>query len=307
MDFSIENITNALGKDSVLFNEPMSAHTTFKIGGNADIVVLAKNSETLIKATGYAIKNNIPYTIIGFGSNLLVGDKGIRGMVIINKTADYTFDCEERQDECIVWADACVSLSSFAKQAARAGYAGTEFAAGIPGSIGGAVAMNAGAYGGEMKDILMGCEIYNPENDCVEYLAADKLELTYRNSVVLKNNLIVTKAQFRLKKGNAEESQAIIADLNGRRRDKQPLEYPSAGSTFKRPEGYFAGKLIEDAGLKGFSVGGAQVSEKHSGFVINRGEATAQDVLGLIKSVQEKVYTQFGVNLETEVRCLGDF
>lgn len=305
MKYPVEKLIDILGDGFVLVDEPMSAHTTFKIGGKADIVVLAKNNEILIKTIEFAKDNNIPFTVIGFGSNLLVSDAGIRGIVIVMKNNDYEFKYTMNGDYAEVWVDANVSLSMFAKLAAREGFCGTEFAAGIPGSIGGAVAMNAGAYGGEMKDILAGCEVYDKGE--VRYIDAGKLELTYRNSLVLRNNLVVTRAFFKLKKGNKEESLEMINDFNGRRRDKQPLEYPSAGSTFKRPEGYFAGKLIQDSGLRGYTVGGAMVSDKHCGFVINKGAATAEDVCKLIKDVQKKVYDDYGVHLETEVRMLGEF
>lgn len=305
MKFPVEKLIGVIGRENVLTDEPMSLHTTFKIGGRADVAVLAKNNDILIKAIEFAKTEAVPYTVIGFGSNLLVGDNGIRGMVIILKSNEYEFRYTMEGDTALAYVDAGVSLAMFAKLAAREGFRGTEFAAGIPGSVGGGVAMNAGAYGGEIKDILEGCEVY--ENGEIRYIPAEDLELSYRNSRVIRQNLIVTRALFRLEKGNKEESLELINEFNGRRRDKQPLDYPSAGSTFKRPEGYFAGKLIQDAGLRGACVGGAMVSEKHCGFVINTGNATAKDVCELIKNIQDTVLSMSGVRLETEVRMLGEF
>lgn len=306
LDISVENLISLVGEENVFLNEPMSNHTSFKIGGQADVLVIVKNNQALKSVLELAVKSGIAYTMIGFGSNLLVADKGIRGLVIVAKTNEYSFSYSEG-DKASAWVDASVPLASFAKQAARAGFKGTEFASGIPGSIGGAVAMNAGAYGGEIKDILKGCEVFDPADSKVKYLTCEELELSYRSSLVLKKKLIVLRAEFALEKGDAEESLKTISELNTRRRDKQPLEYPSAGSTFKRPEGYFAGRLIEEAGLRGVSVGDAQVSEKHCGFVVNRGNASAADVLELIHYVQDRVYDKFGVKLEPEVRMLGEF
>jgi UDP-N-acetylmuramate dehydrogenase len=305
--YPVENLKMLFTEDKILFDEPMALHTTFKIGGKADAVVYAENGEELKVAVSYAKDNAIPYVVLGFGSNILVSDKGLPGIVIIMKNAGYMPEIEPLADgrgKALVPAGA--SLSAFAKAAAKAGYKGTEFAAGIPGSIGGAVAMNAGAYGGEIKDIISSATVLTKELEILE-LSKEELDLSYRNSKILREGLFVISAEFIFDKGDAKESLAIIADLNQRRRDKQPLEYPSAGSTFKRPVGYFAGKLIDDAGLRGFTVGGAQISEKHCGFVINKSEATSEDVFKLIEEVRKKIYEQFGVCLETEVRMLGEF
>lgn len=305
--YPVELLVDMVGEDKVLLNEPMSAHTTFRIGGNADALLTLSDFREIRAVTDFAGNFNIPYTIIGNGSNLLVSDEGIEGIVIMLKDSDYEACPEELEDgRALFRVPAGASLSSFSKQAAKLGYKGTEFAAGIPGSVGGGVAMNAGAYGGEIKDIIVSATVLDKKLN-KKVLTATELELEYRNSAALRNGYVILEAEFVLEKGNVEESLAIISELNGRRRDKQPLEYPSAGSTFKRPEGYFAGKLIQDAGLAGYTVGGAQVSEKHCGFVINKGGATAKDVYRLITHVQQAVYEQFGVALETEVRFVGDF
>ena len=305
--YPVELLTDVVGEDKILFDEPMSAHTTFRIGGKADALLTLSDFREIRAVTDFAGNFNIPYTFIGNGSNLLVSDEGIEGIVIMLKNSDYEASPEELEDgRALFRVPAGASLSLFAKQAAKLGYKGTEFAAGIPGSVGGGVAMNAGAYGGEIKDIIVSATVLDKKLN-KKVLTATELELEYRNSAVLENGYVVLEAEFILERGSAEESLAIISELNGRRRDKQPLEYPSAGSTFKRPEGYFAGKLIQDAGLAGYAVGGAQVSEKHCGFVINKGGATAKDVYRLIAHVQQVVYEQFGVTLETEVRFVGDF
>ncbi|MBQ8281460.1 MAG: UDP-N-acetylmuramate dehydrogenase [Lachnospiraceae bacterium] len=305
--YPVEQLTNLVSEDKVLFDEPMSAHTTFRVGGPAEALVMVSDFRELRAVLGFAQNFGIPYTFIGNGSNILVSDEGVEGVVIMLKNSEYEVTPEYLEDNRAVFkVPAGVSLSLFAKQAAKLGFAGTEFAAGIPGSVGGGVAMNAGAYGGEIKDIIASATVLDKKLN-KKVLSKEELELGYRTSAVLVNEYIVLEAEFILEKGDAENSLAIISDLNSRRRDKQPLEYPSAGSTFKRPEGYFAGKLIQDAGLAGFSVGGAMVSKKHCGFVINHSNATAKDIYRLIELVQQKVYEQFGVTLETEVRLLGDF
>ncbi len=305
--YPVELLVDMVGEDKVLINEPMSAHTTFRIGGKADVLLTLSDFREIRAVADFAGNLGIPYTFIGNGSNLLVSDEGIEGIVIMLKDNDYEASPEELEDGRAVFrVPAGASLSSFAKQAAKLGYKGTEFAAGIPGSVGGGVAMNAGAYGGEIKDIIVSATVLDKKLN-KKVLTVTELELAYRNSAVLKNGYVVLEAEFVLEKGEAAESLAIISELNGRRRDKQPLEFPSAGSTFKRPQGYFAGKLIQDAGLSGYTVGGAQVSEKHCGFVINKGGATAKDVYRLIEHVKQAVYEQFGVALETEVRFVGDF
>ena len=255
-------------------NEPMKLHTTFRIGGPADVYAEPESAEELMELISVCEGSGTPYMILGHGSNILVGDGGIRGTVICLGKAF----AEIRVDGDCIEAQAGALLGAVASTALEHGLAGMEFASGIPGSVGGALVMNAGAYGGEIKDILESAEILETDGSrCA--VTAEELELGYRTSNILPLGRTVLSARFRLKPGDPEEIAAKMKDLNGRRKDKQPLEYPSAGSTFKRPEGYFAGKLIEDAGCKGLTVGGAQVSEKHAGFVINIGDATAKDVL----------------------------
>lgn len=287
----------------ILYDEPMSKHTTFRIGGAADVFVRIASEEQLKVLIPELVKGEIPYYVIGKGSNLLVGDKGFRGVVI---QLDEAFE-NIKVNNNIVTACAGASMAKIAKTALQNSLTGFEFAAGIPGCVGGGVIMNAGAYGGEMKDVVSKVRVLCKDGSVKEY-TNEEMCFGYRISA-LKNKLeyIVLEVEIILEPGNEEEILAKMQDLAKRRKDKQPLEYPSAGSTFKRPEGYFAGKLIGDAGLGGYSVGDAEVSEKHNGFVINRGNATAADVRTLIETIQCKVYEQFGVNLEREVIYLGEF
>lgn len=291
-----------VGSDNTYLNEPMSRHTTFRIGGPADYYVTPHSKEEIRDVIQACRQAQIPYYILGNGSNLLVGDKGYRGAVIqiFKNFSDIQVEGLE------IRAKAGALLSRIAKTAMTNGLTGMEFAAGIPGTLGGAVVMNAGAYGGEMKDILKEAVVLT-ENGEFLTLTAEELELGYRTSVIAKKRYFVLEAKLALRKGASEEIQAIMEDLHGRRVSKQPLEYPSAGSTFKRPAGYFAGKLIMEAGLRGFSVGDAQVSEKHCGFVINKGRATAEDVRNLMDEVIRKVQEASGVTLEPEVKMLGEF
>ena len=291
-----------VGSDNTYLDGPMSRHTTFRIGGPADYYVTPHSKEEIRDVIQACREAQIPYYILGNGSNLLVGDKGYRGVVI-----QIFKNFSDIQVEGLgIRAKAGALLSRIAKTAMTNGLTGMEFAAGIPGTLGGAVMMNAGAYGGEMKDILKEAVVLT-ENGEFLTLTAEELELGYRTSVIAKKRYFVLEAKLALKKGASEEIQAIMEDLHGRRVSKQPLEYPSAGSTFKRPAGYFAGKLIMDAGLRGFSVGDAQVSEKHCGFVINKGRATAEDVRNLMDEVIRKVQETSGVTLEPEVKMLGEF
>ena len=251
--------------------------------------------------------HNIPVTIIGNGSNLLVGDKGIRGLVLaISEGADAIQVSQGEDDKVLLSVGAGALLSKVAAEALRNRLTGFEFAAGIPGTVGGAVVMNAGAYGGEIKDVLVSVRVLTPNGEILT-LTKDELDLSYRHSCIPEKDYIVLDAVLELVKGDEAEIRVAMEDYKGRRIEKQPLEYPSAGSTFKRPEGYFAGKLIQDAGLRGYRVGGAQVSEKHCGFVINADNATAQDVLTLIEDVKKKVYEEFQVELEPEVKMMGEF
>ena len=283
-------------------NEPMSLHTTFRVGGPADTYAEPEDTWELRELMDTCSGAGTPCLLIGRGSNLLIGDGGFRGTVICLGKA---FSKIEVDGE-VITAQAGAQLSAVANAALEHGLAGMEFASGIPGSVGGALVMNAGAYGGEMKDILLAADILEMDGTPDRTDAAG-LELGYRHSNIPELGRTVLGASFRLEKGDPAEIEAKMKDLNARRKEKQPLEYPSAGSTFKRPEGYFAGKLIEDAGLKGYSVGGAQVSEKHAGFVINRGGASAKDILQLIQEVQRRVFEQSGVRLEPEIRMAGEF
>ena len=290
-----------LGEDGLLEQESMAQHTTFKTGGPADWFLMPKSAEQLKEAIALLRQEKIPYYILGNGSNLLVGDKGYRGAVIqlYSRMQSVEVAGEEIHVQC------GALLSAIAAEAAEASLEGFAFASGIPGTFGGAVVMNAGAYGGEMKDVLVSVDVLTKELEIMT-LPAEALELSYRHSIVPEEEYIVLGGVLRLKKGDKEKIKEEMAELAKQRREKQPLQYPSAGSTFKRPEGYFAGKLISDAGLKGRTVGGAQVSEKHAGFLVNIGGATTQDILDLIRICQDTVWQQFGVKLETEVKFIGE-
>ena len=292
--------SNIYSKDEVKINALMKEHINFEVGGPADILLIPSKVEQIIESIKICKENNIPYFVMGNGSNLLVKDGGIRGVVI--KLTGLT-NLEVNKEE--IKADCGVMLKELSDKALENTLTGLEFACGIPGSVGGAVFMNAGAYNGEIKNVIKEAEVITSSGEIIT-LSKDELELGYRTSKVMKDNSIVINATFKLEKGNKEEIKETIDDLTKKREEKQPLEYPSAGSTFKRPEGYFAGKLIQDSGLKGYSIGGAAVSSKHSGFVINKGNATAKDILDLIAYIQEKVKKQFGVELHTEVRIIGE-
>ena len=298
----LEKLQKLLGEAKVLTQEPMASHTTFRIGGPADYFVMPENTEELAGVLKLCKEEHVPYFILGNGSNLLVGDNGFRGVVV---QLYKNFDGVEISGTTVK-AKAGAMLIRVAKEAGKAGLTGLEFASGIPGTIGGAMVMNAGAYGGEMKDVVTEVTVLTKEGG-VKTLTGDQMNFRYRGSVVEDEGYIVLEAVMELKEGCLEEIQARMDELSVQRRTKQPIEFPSAGSTFKRPEGYFAGKLIQDAGLRGYRVGGAQVSEKHCGFVINAGEASAADVLQLMKDVSDKVQAAFGVPLEPEVKRIGEF
>lgn len=287
--------------DNVLFDEDMKKHTSFRIGGRADAFVSASGTLEIEKLRCICDETDTPYMILGNGSNVLVSDKGIRG-VVIHIGADMA-KC--RIDGCEVYADAGILMSSLSKKLLEASLTGFEFASGIPGTLGGGIFMNAGAYGGELKDIIENVTFIAPDG-MIRTETAEKLDMSYRHSMFSDGGYIIISCKLRLKKGNYDEIKARMQDYNSRRAEKQPLNLPSAGSTFKRPDGYFAGKLIQDAGLMGFSIGGAQVSEKHAGFVVNTGSATAADVTALIEHVQNTVEERFGVRLEPEVRFIGE-
>ena len=300
---SIENMfCMTLGSDNVRLHEPMKKHTTFRIGGPADYYLCPHSTEELQKILQICRENKLEFFILGNGSNLLVSDKGYRG-VVIQLWKNFS-DIETEDNTITVKAGAL--LSKVAAEALEESLTGMEFASGIPGTMGGAVMMNAGAYGGEMKDIIREVTVLTREGELLT-LSKEEMNFGYRTSVVKEKGYVVISAELQLRKGDREEIRKVMNELKERRVTKQPLDMPSAGSTFKRPEGYFAGKLIMDAGLRGFSVGGAQISEKHCGFVVNKGDATAADVLGLIGEVQKRVQEKFGVALEPEVKFLGEF
>ena len=296
-----ELLIKYLPAERLVFDAPMSRYTTFRVGGNADALFFPKDESELALAFKIAKENGIPVTVIGNGSNMLVKDGGIAGLVIRlgDEFSGITVDGTR------VTALAGDSLTRVAMKAYENGLTGFEFASGIPGSVGGGMAMNAGAYGGELKNVTVSARLMDPETGEVTEYSVDELQMGYRTTLALTKGLIVTEAVFELTAGDKETIKATMDELNKRRRDKQPLTYPSAGSTFKRPEGHFAGALIEGAGLKGLTVGGAQVSEKHAGFIINTGSATAKDILDLIELVRQKVLKNSGVTLEPEVRILG--
>ena len=297
-----KKLLSILKAEQVKKAEPMKSHTTFRVGGPAAYFVTPQTAEEVAEVIEACTQENVPYYIVGNGSNLLVSDKGYEGVIIQIYKQMNQVEIEGTQ----IHAQAGVLLSVIAKRALDAGLTGFEFAAGIPGTLGGACVMNAGAYGGEMKDVLQSVTVLTDKGE-VKGLAKEELELGYRTSVIAKKGYIVLEAVIGLQKGEKEKIQAVMDELKEKRVTKQPLEYPSAGSTFKRPEGYFAGKLIQDAGLRGFQVGGAQVSEKHCGFVINKDQATAADVMNLMNQVSDKVYETFGVRLQPEVKRLGEF
>ncbi len=300
-DQFLTELQNVMGGSGIFMQEPMKKHTTFRVGGPADVLV--QPDETALAAIlALCRQYHVSYSFIGNGSNLLVGDKGIRGVVI--EMTDPMGNIEVHGTQ--ITAQAGAMLSKIANTAASNGLGGMEFAAGIPGSVGGAVVMNAGAYGGEMKDIIEKVYVLD-ENGAQLELDRDALDLGYRHSCIPDKKYIVTKVVLELVPRNEAEIRSEMKELNEKRAEKQPLQYPSAGSTFKRPEGYFAGKLIMDAGLRGYQVGGAQVSEKHCGFVINKGDATAADICQLMRDVSDKVQAQFGVVLEPEVKMIGEF
>ena len=300
MNKSLENRLKLIAGDSnVRCDEPMSSHCTFRAGGTAKYYVIPDEYKKVRDVLRLCVEENIPYYVIGNGSNLLVQDDGFDGVIIEIDSA--LAKIEKNGNEIVAKAGA--KLSKIAVKALNESLTGFEFAHGIPGNLGGAVTMNAGAYGGEMKDVLKWVKVLD-NNGEMKTLKAEELELGYRTSIIVKEKMIVLEACIELHEGNRDEIEMHMKELMAKRKENQPLEYPSAGSTFKRPEGYFAGKLIQDAGLKGYRVGGAMVSEKHSGFVINYDNATATDIINLMKDVRKKVYEEFQVTLEPEVKIL---
>lgn len=298
----VEAFKRFVPEENIYINEPMKNHTTFRIGGPADCLLKISNSEQLAKVLHYLYQIGRPFFILGNGSNLLVGDLGYRGIVLqicgqMNAI---------RVEGNVIIAQAGALMSQVAKAAYEHGLTGLEFASGIPGTVGGGVVMNAGAYGGEMKQVVQSVVVLDKESNKLE-LNNETMEFGYRTSAIKNHSFIVTEVVFELIPGNKDEIKLKMDELSGKRRAKQPLEYPSAGSTFKRPDGYYAGELIMNAGMQGYSIGGAKVSDKHCGFVINTGNACAADVFQLIKEVQRTVKDKFQVRLEPEVIMLGEF
>lgn len=287
-------------RGDICLQEPMQKHTTFRIGGPADCFVQIENKEQLIRLQRYLKQLEMPFFMLGNGSNLLVSDKGYQGIVlqIGQKMSKIEVDGN------VITAQAGAAMSQVARAALDHGLTGLEFASGIPGTIGGGVVMNAGAYDGELSGVVTQVNVVNSEGECME-LENDSMEFGYRTSIIRNNSFTVTEVILKLEEGDREQIRAKMEDLAARRREKQPLEYPSAGSTFKRPRGNFAGKLIMDAGLRGFQIGGAKVSEKHCGFIVNTGNATAEDVRDVISEVRKQVKERFHVDLEPEILFLG--
>ena len=303
-DLLFENkLQNVIPEERFFRDEPMYKHTTFRVGGNARGYVLISDVRELEDVLNVCKESDVSTYVIGNGSNLLVSDEGYDGLIIeLGRAMN-----DIRLEDGIIKASAGALLSTLASFALKNSLTGLEFAAGIPGTVGGAMVMNAGAYGGEMKDVVKEVLVYDPESGAVLSIESEKMDFSYRHSVVKDKGYIVLGAQFKLMPGVMSDIKAVMDELAAKRREKQPLEYPSAGSTFKRPEGYFAGKLIQDSGLMGYSVGDAEVSKKHAGFVINKGKAKAADIHRLIYDVRDKVLEDTGVTLEPEVIMLGKF
>ncbi len=297
----LEVLMQTVDKNRILIDEPMKNHTSFKIGGPADFLVLPEKMEEITETVKMLKRKSIPYMIIGNASNLLVRDKGIRG-VVIKLGESYNHVTIEGTR---VTAESGVLLSRLAKQIAKASLKGFEFASGIPGSLGGAVFMNAGAYGGEMKDVVTSVKALNDQGEVIT-LNNQELQMGYRSSILQEKHYAVLEVVMKLEVGESEEIYEKIRELDQQRTTKQPIHLPSAGSVFKRPEGYFAGKLIQDSGMKGFCIGGAEISTLHCGFIVNQGGATAQDVIDLVEEVQKNVKEKFGVDLERELRIIGE-
>lgn len=301
---SIEKqLQDFLNRADILKNEPMSKHTSFKIGGNAEYFIKVKSIQNLKKILILANKNNIPVTIVGNGTNLLVRKGGIKGFVL--KLEFNEFKIKRNVNEVLITAEAGMALAALSAIALKEEIVGLEFLSGIPGTIGGAVRMNAGAYGTEMKDIILKTKVMTYDGK-IRTLALEEQNFSYRNSIFSNNEYIILETTLKLQKGKKEEIEAKMKEYSLSRKSSQPLEYPNAGSTFKRVEGMITAKLIDDCGLKGFNVGDAEVSRKHAGFVINKGNATADDVLNLTKIVKEKVKEKFDVNIELEILVLGE-
>ncbi len=296
----LKKIVNA---EHIYINEPMKKHTSFKVGGPADVFVKIKNEEELKEVLKIIKNESVPYFVIGNGSNLLVKDKGIRGIVLKIELDD--IEIKKDNEEYIVKVGAGVKLMTLAKKLLNAEIEGFEFASGIPGTMGGAIRMNAGAYGGEIKDIVLETRYMDDEGN-IHTLENDEHQFEYRNSIFSKESWIILNTTLKLKRGNKEEIKSKMDDYAANRKEKQPINFPSAGSTFKRGDGYITAKLIDECGLKGYRVGDAEVSSMHAGFVINKNNATAEDVLKLIKYIKEEVYEKFNIDINLEVQVIGE-
>ena len=298
----LSDLTKIIPKENIKTNEPMSKHTTFKTGGNADFYVILDKENQVIELVKYSKENNLKLYIIGNGSNLLISDEGVRGIV-----AKVTFDdvlFEEEKEEIIVTVGAGCKIMALAQLLKKNEITGFEELSGFPGTIGGANYMNAGAYGREMKDVIIETKAYNKETGEIEVLKNEDQKLEYRSSIFKNKKYVILETTLRLQKGKAEEIEKKLNDYLLQRKEKQPLEYPSAGSTFKRGEGFITAKLIDECGLKGYKIGGAQISEKHAGFIINKNNATTKDILDLIEYTKKKVFEKFGVQIEEEVEII---
>lgn len=295
-----KDLKTILNSQDIKIDEPLKNYTMTKLGGNADLFVMPSTEEAAVKIVKYAHLHQVPIFLLGNGSNMVIRDGGIRGIVLNLSKLN-----EIRIEGITVYAQAGALIKDVSKVAAAHSLTGLEFSCGIPGSIGGAMAMNAGAYGGEINDVIVSCKVITPVGDLLE-LSKEQLELGYRKSIIAKKGYYVLSSVFELEKGDQATIDATIADLTFKRESKQPLEYPSAGSVFKRPPGHFAGKLIQDSGMQGKGVGGAEVSTKHAGFIINKDNATATDYIDTIHMVQRAVKEKFNVNLETEVKIVGE-
>lgn len=296
-------LVKQIDKEKIFVNEPMKKHTSFKIGGNADIFVKAQTLDDIKYIIEFTRNNNIPLSIVGNGSNLLVKDDGIRGIVL--KPDIQTIEIQENNNEIFVSVGAGYPVPKLAIEMAKRGYSGLEFAAGIPGTIGGAVRMNAGAYGGEMKDIIVNTTYIDIDGK-INTISNENQKFGYRTSIFANEKYIVLGTKIKLNKGNIEEIQEKINDNMKSRIEKQPIDMPTAGSTFKRKEGIITAKLIDEAGLKGYSIGDAEVSTKHAGFIVNKGNATAEDVLKLIKHIQDTIYEKYNEKIELEIEVMGE-
>lgn len=298
-----QSLEKVITKEKIKCNEPMSKHTSFKTGGKADYYITVKTIEDIRAVTKFAKDNNIQLYIIGNGSNLLVSDKGVRGIVL--KIALEDFKIEEKEKEVIVTVGAGIKIMSLAQLLVQKEISGFEELSGIPGTIGGANRMNAGAYGKEMKDVIIETKCID-KNGNIVILPKEKQNLVYRGSIFKNNEYIILETKMLLSKGKKEKIQEKIQEFLNQRKEKQPIQYPSAGSTFKRGEGFITAKLIDECGLKGYSIGGAQISEKHAGFIINKGNATSKDILDLIEYTKKIVFEKFNVEIEEEIEFIGE-